>query len=215
VVQTASRRASRGSRRSTLVGASGHTRRDRARTASILVLLGGGLGTVSAVWQTVDRIAYAGTPDVALLCDVNALFSCSTVFDHWQSSALGLPNSLVALPVFVGLAFTGLAGLLGSRLARGYIVVMFALGLLMAGFLTWYMQQSAFAIGVLCLLCLACALSVVVAGIGLTRMVADEHALGHGRVGREMSLMVSSGAYIVAWAGLALLIAVILLLGLG
>ncbi len=91
------------------------------RTASkpwyALALAGGALGVTTAAWQTVDRIAWAADPTTGSLCEINSVLSCSSVFSHWQSSALGIPNSLVALPLFGLFAATGLAGLLGSRLS--------------------------------------------------------------------------------------------------
>lgn len=180
----------------------------------LLVALGGLLGTISAAWQTVDRIAYAGRADAQLICDVNEVLSCSSVFSHWQSSAFGVPNSIIALPVFAAVLFTGLAGLLGSHLSGPYLAGMLGLVLFMAGFITWYLQQSAFAIGVLCLLCAACATSIVLAGVGLTRAAAHAGSFGRGRAGRELSLFVAAGADVVAWLGLALLIAVMLVVGL-
>lgn len=179
-----------------------------------LMLVGGVVGVVSGVWQTVDRIAFAGGGNKQALCEINAVLSCNSVFTHWQSSALGIPNSLVSMPVFAILASAGLAGLLGSHLSRSYLATLFGITVFMAGFLTWYMEQSAFAIGVLCLYCTACAASLITSGIGLTRVVDAEQALGTGRAGRGLRWLVEAGADVILWLGLAALIAVLLYLGL-
>jgi hypothetical protein len=84
----------------------------------------------------------------------------------------------------------------------------------MALFLTWYMQQSAFAIGVLCIYCTACAVSVVLVGIGVTRVVDAERALGTGAAERQLRLLVEARADLIIWFGVAALIAVLLYLGL-
>lgn len=185
-----------------------------APTWFVLMLAGGLVGVVSGVWQTVERIAYAAGDNADALCEINAVLSCNSVFSHWQSSALGIPNSLISLPVFALLASGGLAGLLGSRLSRSYALTLFGTTLFMAAFLTWYMQQSAFAIGVLCIYCLACAVAVVTVGVGITRVVDAEQALGTGRAGRQLRLLVEARADLVIWAGLAALIALLLYLGL-
>jgi uncharacterized membrane protein len=180
----------------------------------VLMLVGGTLGVVSGVWQTVERIAFAQGENEGALCEINAVLSCNSVFSHWQSSALGIPNSLISIPVFAVLAFAGLSLLMGSQLSRPYLATLFGMTLFMAAFLTWYMEQSAFAIGVLCLYCTVCAVSVVTVGMGLTRVVDAEQALGTGKAGRQLHLLVEARGDIIIWLGLAALIAVLLYLGL-
>ncbi len=179
-----------------------------------LMLAGGVLGGIAAAWQLVERIAYADNPSSASFCEINSVISCNSIFSHWQSSALGVPNTLVSLPVFALLASAGLAGLLGSRLSRPYLATLFGLTVFMAAFVTWYMQQSAFSIGALCLFCTVGAASLVTIGIGITRVVDAEQALGTGRAGRQLRLLVEARADIIIWLGLAALIAVLLYLGL-
>lgn len=191
----------------------GRTRVTR-RLWPVLMLVGGAAGVVSGVWQTVERIAFASGGNKGAFCEISSVLSCNSVFDHWQSSALGIPNSLVSIPVFAVLAFAGLSLLMGSQLSRSYLATLFALTVFMAAFLTWYMEQSAMSIGVLCLYCTVCAASVIMTGIGLTRVVAANESLGTGRVGRRLGLLVDSGSDVVIWLGLALLIAVLLYLGL-
>jgi uncharacterized membrane protein len=176
--------------------------------------LGGALGMVTAAWQTVERIALASDPGAPSVCEINAVISCSSVYSHWQSSALGIPNSLIALPVFAIIAATGLAGVLGSSLSSRFVAGVFGLTVFMTAFVTWYLEQSALSIGVLCLFCIDCAATILLAGVGVTRVAAGLGALGSGRVGRGVGAMVAAGADLVAWAGLALLLAVMLALGL-
>ena len=117
-------------------------------------------------------------------------------------------------PWFALLASAGLAGLLGSRLSRAYAAALFGLTAFMAAFMTWYMQQSAFVIGALCLFCTVGAAGLVIVGVGLTRVVDAERALGSGRAGERLRLLVDAGADLVIWIGLGVLIAVLLYLGL-
>jgi len=179
-----------------------------------LMLLGGGLGIVTSVWQTVERIAHAVDPASLGTCEINAVLSCSSVFEHWQSSALGIPNSLISLPVFALIATTGLAGMLGSRLSASYLTTVLGTTLFMTAFIVWYMEQSAFAISVLCLFCVGCGINLVIAGIGITRVAAAEHVLGYGRADRELRLLVESRADLIAWVGLAVIVATMLFVGL-
>ncbi len=179
----------------------------------LLMVVGGLLGAVAAGWQLVERIAYADGLDTGI-CEINSVLSCGSVFDHWQSSALGVPNTLVSLPVFALLASAGLAGLLGSRLSRSYLATLLGLTVFMAAFMTWYMQQTAFAIGALCLFCTVGAASLLAAGVGLTRVADAERALGTGPLGRQLRLLVEARADLIVWGGLGALITVLLVTGL-
>jgi uncharacterized membrane protein len=184
------------------------------RLWNALVLIGGALGLFTAGWQTVERIAWASDPQATSVCEINEVLSCSSVFSHWQSSALGVPNSLVAMVVFGFLAATGLAGLLGSELSRAYLATVWGLTVFMTAFVVWYLEQSALSIGVLCLFCIGCAVNIIVAGMGVTRVASSAGALGHGGLGRGVGAMVASGADVVAWLGLAALLTLMMVLGL-
>lgn len=180
-----------------------------------LMVLGGLLGVVSGVMQTVDRTAWAAGEKAGNgLCEINAVLSCSSVYGHWQSSALGIPNAMIGMPVFALIASAGLAGLLGSRLSRAYLGTIAGLTLGMTGFLLWYMAQSAFALGTLCLYCTACMAAIIVAGTGVARAVDGGLVLGAGRAGRELRTATRGGSDVLAWSGLLLLVAAMLYVGL-
>lgn len=178
------------------------------------MLAGGALGIITASWQTVARIDWAAGKSASGVCEISDKLSCGTVFDHWQSSALGIPNGLIAVPVFAALAATGLAGLMGSQLSRRYLGVILGVTLFMTAFVTWYMEQTAFDIGVLCLYCLGCMLNIVIAGVGVTRVAAAERALGDGRAGNALGRLVDANLDLVAWAFLVGVVGVMLFAGL-
>ena len=179
-----------------------------------LMLVGGALGLFTAGWQTVERIAWAADPNASSVCEINSVLSCSSVFSHWQSSALGVPNSLIAMGVFGTVMSGGLAGVLGSRLSRAFVATLFGLTVFMTAFVVWYLEQSALSIGVLCLFCVGCAVNIIVAGIGVTRVASLSGALGQGALARGVSAMVDARADVVAWLGLAALLTLMMVLGL-
>jgi uncharacterized membrane protein len=185
-----------------------------ARPWYVLVLLAAIVGMVSAGWQLVERISYAENADAASVCDINAVFSCTSVFGQWQSSALGVPNTLVSLPVFAAFAATAAAGITRSRLARSYLAALLGLSLFMAGFATWYSYQTGFVMGAVCLFCTVGSASVLTAGIGVTRAAANGRALGDGRAGRALDLLVDSKSDVIAWLGLILINATMIYFGL-
>lgn len=179
-----------------------------------LVLTGGTLGVVATAWQTVERIAYAKNSSKTLACDINTVLSCNGVFSHWQSSALGIPNSLIGLPVFAIMASAAVGALLGSRPSSRYLTSLLGLSVFMTVFVTWYMQQSAFDIGKLCLFCLACMVNILMVSIGLTRIVDAENALASGRGGTRLRTLVDGDVDLAIWGSLALLVAGMLFVGL-
>ena len=77
-----------------------------------LVLAGGLLGIVGAVWQTAERLATLGAGGGNPVCEINSVVSCQTAYAYWQTSALGIPNSLIGLPVFAIVTGTAVAALL-------------------------------------------------------------------------------------------------------
>lgn len=171
------------------------------------MLAGGAMGIASASWQTIERIDWAAGQKAAGVCEISSKLSCSTVFEHWQSSALGIPNSVIALPVFAFIAAVALAGVMGADLPRRYLQVVLGMTVFMAGFITWYMWQTAFPIGVLCLFCAACMLAVVVAGIGITRVTAMASP------GGALARMAERDLDVLAWCTLAVAVALMLTLG--
>ncbi len=140
--------------------------------------------------------------------------SCQTAYAYWQSSALGIPNSLIGLPVFAVVASTAAAALLGSRHASSYLAGVWGLALFMTAFAFWYMEQSAFEMRALCLFCTASMVNILLASVGLTRVVAAHRALGTGSAGRALDRLVDRRVDLVFWAGVALAVAAMLYVGL-
>ncbi len=179
-----------------------------------LALGGGLLGLVTTTVQTVERIHWAKDPLDGSICDVNASLSCTAVFGHWQSAALGIPNSLIGGVVFALVTSGAFAGLTGSRLSRTYLATLLGLTVFMAAFITWYLAESAFSMKVLCLYCVSCGVSITLAGVGLTRATEAAGGLGTGPAGRLLTALVRSGSDLIAWAGLVVVVAAMLVTGL-
>lgn len=181
--------------------------------AWLLVMVGGLGGVVTASVQMWERIQWAAAPEQALFCDLSARLSCSSVFSHWQSSALGIPNSIIGLPVFAMLAMAGIAGVLGTRPSRRFLGWTLFLGLFMLGFVTWYLFQTAFAIGILCLWCAGCGVFSLTTMAGLGRIVAAEGLFGASVVGRAVRAAADGGSDLLLWTGWAAVIAAALWAG--
>jgi uncharacterized membrane protein len=130
--------------------------------ASWLILtLGSAIGAVASFIQVIERITFADNPLANLSCDINSAFSCSSVFDGWQSSVFGFSNSIMCLLFFGVMLGVGLGGLFSTGLAKSLRLVMHFFSVFFLFFGAWYLQQSAFDIGALCLFCIFCYSGVI------------------------------------------------------
>ncbi len=119
------------------------------------------VGLVSSLLQTIERINYAKHPSIPLTCDINAIFSCRNVFDAWQSSVFGFSNSLVCMLFFALTAGVALTGATGSILNRYLRSIFHFFSVFFLGFGAWYLWQSTYRIGSICIFCLFCYASVI------------------------------------------------------
>ena len=105
------------------------------------------VGLVASLVQSIERIQFADDPVTKLTCDLNTVFSCSNVFEAWQSSVFGFSNSLISLVFFALIAGVALAAASGGTLNRTlrYSLHFFSVFFLLFG--AWYLWQSTYAIG--------------------------------------------------------------------
>ena len=172
------------------------------------------IGILITAVQVAEKIAVLKDPATHLVCDVNTVLSCSGVLGSWQSSALGVPNAYVGA-VLLGILGSGALGaVLGSTPSKAYLATMWGLSLFFLCFVTWYLEQTAFAIGALCLWCVGCATTVVIVTALLTRIAAREGAFGQGAFGRTMASLSRSGVDLMIWIGWWLVLAAMLWIGL-
>lgn len=145
-----------------------------------ILVLGSSVGLIASFIQTIERIHYAQNPNVELACNVSAIFSCSNVFDAWQSAVFGFSNSIMCLAFFGILLGIGLTGMTGSTLNKQLRLSMHFFTIFFLGFGAWYLQQSAYAIGYICLYCLACYSGVIAMNWAWLRLNAGDLPIGEG-----------------------------------
>jgi uncharacterized membrane protein len=175
-----------------------------------VALLAAATGVILTGVQSVERITLLNDPSAGLVCDVNEVLSCSQVLDAWQSSVvLGIPNAFIGGAIFAILGSAALSSILGSTLSRAFLLAMWALALFFAVFATWYMLQTGYVIGALCLWCIGNTTAVGVIGAVLTRTVAKA-----GHLGAWASTAADAGLDVMVWLGwwlaLAALVAIAL-----
>lgn len=171
------------------------------------------LGIASAMTTVVEKIALLKDPGQAAFCDINGQIGCTPVLLAPQSSVLGPPNAAIGMVMFAMFSAAALAGVMGTWFPRSYRNVLLGLSVFFGLFLTWYMQQVAFAIGSLCPFCAVCAGCVMVAVLAAARLCAvDMHPGDRGFAG-ALGTMVRSGLDVIVVAGWTLLIAGMLVVG--
>ncbi len=172
---------------------------------------GGVIGMIAAFLQTTEKITLLQNKDAILTCDLNSVFSCTSVLSAWQSSVFGFPNSLMCLILFTIFASIAVAGLSGGNLPRGLRIGIHALSLFTLGFALWFLTQSIYVIGSLCILCIFCFAGLLLVNWGWMRLDAADLPIGeHGRAFVKHCIETNIDTIIWILLGLAVAFAMLL-----
>lgn len=168
------------------------------------VVIGSAVGGIASFLQVIERIEWAARPTTPLACDLNDAFSCSTVFGAWQSSFFGFSNSILCLTFFAVMLGFGIAGLYGDKLHKKARLVMHFFALFFLAFGAWYLQQTAFVVGSLCVYCISCYAGVIAINWGWLRLNVDDLPISH-RKGAALKAHIKKDNDTFFWALYALL----------
>lgn len=158
-----------------------------------------------------EKLTLLKNTDAQLVCDLSSVFSCTNVLNAWQSSVFGFPNSLMCMVLFTIFGTVGLVGLTDGKLARGLRLGVHGLALFTLFFGIWFLEQSTFVIGSLCLYCLFCFSGLLLLNWGFLRINAADLPIGsRGRA--TLQRAIASGADTFVWVLLALTIAFIMVM---
>jgi uncharacterized membrane protein len=173
------------------------------------------IGMAATIIQLVERIALAQNSRADLLCDINGTFSCGNVLTSWQSSVFGpVPNAAIGLSVFALTLGVSGAGLLGSRLSKAaWGVATFFAGF-MAAFTVWFLAQTAFVIGSVCLYCVVIATMVLLMNLAWWRIGHELRYLSGSRALEGADWVVRGGTDLIFWLGVAAIVAAMMFAGL-
>lgn len=120
------------------------------------------IGLIASLAQTIELIQHLKTPASKLICDLNVVFSCANVFGAWQSRVFGFSNSLVCMMFFaITLGIALVAATCSSVHARVRLIAHF-FSVFFLAFGAWYLWQSTFDIGYICIFCLFCYSAVII-----------------------------------------------------
>jgi uncharacterized membrane protein len=123
--------------------------RHHSVTVWVTMLIASAASLVASFVLAVEAITLAENPNADLGCDINAVISCGTVANSWQSHVLGFPNAFLGLmtePVVITIAVASLAGVRFPRWFMLAAQVVYTIGL---AFAYWLFHQAMFDIGAL------------------------------------------------------------------
>jgi uncharacterized membrane protein len=180
----------------------------------VVALLAALAGMAFTTIQIMEKIDILKHPGKVLICDVNSTMSCTEVLNAWQSSVLGPPNALIGAIMFALLGAAALAGLLGSQLSRAYLAAVWGLAIFFLCFTSWFMYETAFSIGRLCIWCTGIVTAVLLICAALSRVVDRAGSLGQGSFGHAIGTAVRTRLDLIVWFGWWLAIAGLLWVGL-
>ena len=167
------------------------------------------VGLLASFIQTIERINFAKNPTQPLACDINAFFSCRNVFDAWQSSVFGFSNSLMCIVFFSVTLGVGLAGASGAQIGKKLRLAMHFFSVFFLGFGAWYLAQSTYVIGYICIFCLFCYAAVI--GMNAAWLRLNVAVLPVGKRGQAMlGRAIDQGADLFAWILWAITIATLI-----
>lgn len=177
-----------------------------------VLLFGSAIGLIASFIQAIERIEYAKNPKLPLSCDVNSVFSCSNVFDAWQSSVFGFSNSLMCIVFFAIIFGIALVGITGSLIHSKLRYAMQFFSIFFLGFGAWYLQQSAFAIDSLCIFCIFCYGTVIAINWSWIRLNMADYKLSPKNKDK-MAKAIDRGFDTFIWLLWAIIIASMLYVG--
>lgn len=193
-----------------------HRLRHHDVTVWVTMLVASVASLVASLVLAIDAIKLAENPNADLGCNVNAVISCATVANSWQSSLLGFPNAFLGLmtePVVITIAVAGLAGVKFPRWFMVAAQVVYTVGLVLA---YWLFEQAMFEIGALCPWCLTITLATTLVFFEMTYVnIRDDNLRLPRRVQRALTGFIRSDfdiLMVVAWV-LVLVLAVVLKYG--
>jgi len=179
----------------------------KQRTSYALMTLGATVGVVAAFLQTLEKLTLIQNPHATLTCNLNSVFSCTNVLNSWQASVFGFPNSIMCLGLFLVFLVAAVAGWSGSALSKGFRLSVQGLSLFTLGFALWFLEQSTFSIGSLCIFCLFCFAGLLIVNWAWLRINVRDLPMA-----QELHKVITKNYDTLGWVLLGLAVALIMVI---
>jgi uncharacterized membrane protein len=167
------------------------------------MLIGSIAALAAAFVLTLEKFHLYEDPNAVLSCSINLVLNCTTVMQTWQSQVFGFPNMVIGLMAYAVMVTFSLAGLVGVKFPRWWLIkanIGVLLGLI---FSYWLFFQSVYAIQVLCPWCLIVTTSTTLIFAGLTHSNLKNNVFKlPAKVDRKVQRILDGGFHqmiVLAW----------------
>ncbi len=125
----------------------------RQNIGYILVFIGV-VGIIASAILTSHTMNQLANPNYKPDCNLNPIFSCTSVATSPQSNALGFPTPFAGMIGFAVIATIGATLLAGAKLKRWFWLATLAGATFAIVFVHWLIYEALYSIGALCLYCM-------------------------------------------------------------
>lgn len=124
------------------------------KTLPWLLLIGGIIVTLASAALANEVFQRLQNPNYTPACNLNPIFSCTSVADSKQAHVFGLPNYFIGIAGYAAVATIGGALLAGAKFKKWFWRTL-ETGMIFAFlFMSWLQYQTLYRIGALCLFCM-------------------------------------------------------------
>lgn len=169
------------------------------------ILFGALVGFIASFWQLLEKLTLLKDDTTPLSCNLNAVFSCTNVLNAPQSSVFGFPNALLCIILFTIAIVAAIVGLTGTKIARGVRFSFQVLALFTVFFGLWYLWQSIFNLGAMCIFCVFCFGGVLTINAAWFRLNYSDYPISKA-LKQKIDVAVANGADIFFWCLIGLVI---------
>jgi len=163
------------------------------------------IGFIASFLQMIEKVELLKNPHAVLTCNINAIFSCTNILNAWQSSVFGFPNSLMCIAFFAMTMALGLVGWTGGSMNKKLRLTFQGFALFFIGFGFWYLWQSIFIVGALCIFCIFCYAAVLTISGAWLRLNSNETCLNKKHQ-KCLNNMIAKNFDILIWVVIAIVI---------
>ena len=119
-----------------------------------LLTVAGSIGLLSAFMLTLEKIELLKNASFKPICNLNPVFSCSSIIMTKQASAFGFPNPMIGLIGFSVVITIGMGIFAKATYKRWFWMGLNIASALAAIFMHWLIFESLYEIKALCIFCM-------------------------------------------------------------
>ena len=119
-----------------------------------IMVITGSIGFIASFMLTIDLLEILKNPNFQPVCNINPIFSCSSVMESSASSTFGFANSLIGIAGYAAIITIGMALIAGATFKRWFWIGLQIGTTLAMPFLIWLFYYSLYDSKALCLFCM-------------------------------------------------------------